>query len=249
MDYFEATIQSSMLENLGSIITYHNNHYNNEIPKQTIDTIKEVISRITWKAHLFINHVDSDYTQSSIVMDFYSNTGFGTLEFVFRFDGKVFAQIIDNDLNIDVLGPYDPSGITDMAIIRFMKSGSITQKSKPREKCAMVVVPYSKELGYDKFHDAYVNAQIKLICAYKYKVLETDFYQDWLYGTNIPQNIAHRDVYIFSKLLSIMSKCDAVYFTYKGTYSDMSYDLLFRIADNTDKLVIIRETVDPKGVN
>ena len=45
---FDKTIRMEMHENVDSIIKYHNNIYNEEIPDLLIAKISDVIYKITW---------------------------------------------------------------------------------------------------------------------------------------------------------------------------------------------------------
>lgn len=238
---FDKTIRMEMHENVDSIIKYHNNNYNEEIPDLLIAKIRDVINTITWKAHLFINHSDNDYTGSAIIMCFYSNTGFGTLEFVFYFNGITFAQIIDNDLYIDTIGRIDYREINDTMIRNFMRTGSITPTKKSREKTGMVLVDYDRE-NPEKFQEEYYNAQCKLEQVYKYRILNSDFYTDWFYEMNMSKDVIHPDLYIVSRLIAVMSKCDAVYVTKSFTKKKNLFNMiLFNTVQMMSNITLIYE--------
>ena len=239
---FEYFIRSEMLNNLNDVIEYHNKNFNKAIPENVIESIKGVISRISWKSHIFINHSDSDYLNSAIILNFYSNTGFGTLEYVFYFKGNVFCQIIDNDLHLDAIGPVNPKDITDEVILQFMRTGSVTTKPSTHEKTIMILLPFDCYENFNDFYKDYANIECKLEREYKYKILNSNFYIDWFHGMHMPEGVKHKHLYFVSKLLSLMSECDAVYIGRSNKSNTSIFSALpLYVAKMMPQLVLIYE--------
>ena len=207
------------LDKLQEIIEYHHKYYAHDIPIEVIDSIRDTIIKLTWRANLFISHNDTDYTESAIVMDFYSNTGFGTLEYAFKFNGTIEQRIIDNDLELDIIGSVTVNDITDNAIISFMRTGNPKAKHHKR---AMIII--QEEPNSEKYPAAYGKGKLIMESRYKCKVeLLDDFLKRY-----------SEDPFVTLKnMVEYMVSCDMIYFGKRDfTKSNPLYTSLSDIVQN-----------------
>ena len=207
------------LDKLQEIIEYHHKYYTHDIPIEVIDSIRDTIIKLTWRSNLFISHNDTDYTESAIVMDFYSNTGFGTLEYAFKFNGTIEQRIIDEDLELDIIGPVTVDDITDNAIINFMRAGNPHAK---RTKTAMIIV--QEEPNSERYRAAYGNGKLIMENRYKCKVELCD---DFL------KRYSENPFTTLKNMVEYMVSCDMLYFGKRDVLkSNPLYSTLYNIVEN-----------------